>query len=69
MRREKVQALLKEDSTMLMECLVDPMDLVKSRERDMKKNIFSTGREQSTVYSVRYPGFSPDAALILTALQ
>ena len=27
--REKIQAFLKEDSTMLMECLVDPMDLVK----------------------------------------
>ena len=27
--REKIQAFLREDSTMLMECLVDPMDLVK----------------------------------------
>ena len=27
--REKIQAFLKEDSTMLIECLVDPMDLVK----------------------------------------
>ena len=27
--REKLQAFLKDDTTMLMECLVDPMDLVK----------------------------------------
>ena len=29
MQKEQIQEFLREDKTMLMECLVDPMDLVK----------------------------------------